>query len=68
MQSSWREWVASSQRLKRKNWRAVSGLERDLGVICRIGGQSGCERKDEVKDGDVALVSGLGILDSGAYG
>lgn len=44
-----------------------SGRGRDLGDLGRAWGLSGCERKDEVKQGDVTPISGLGILvDSGA--
>lgn len=51
--------MASSPRPRRKSWRVVSGLERHLGVIWTVWGLSDCERKDEVKEGDVAPVSGL---------
>lgn len=44
----------------------TAGRRVDL-ALCTWG-LIGCERKAEVKDGDMALVSELGVLDSGARG
>lgn len=41
---------------RKQSWKAVHSLERDLGV-CRVWGLSRCERKDEMKDHDVAPFS-----------